>query len=149
MKKQFLITIVCIICFTFITKAQDITIDQFNLGYDYDPSTGIISDLHFSVMNGDNAENIDWSFDVAILLSVPDDPSTIFEIDRYELDDLSASSSIPFTDWDIDLNDVSDLPFGNYRLGVCVDFDEDIDETDEDNNYFYFSPQGSDLTFNE
>lgn len=148
MKKKLLFTVMGIICFAFITKSQDLTINQFNLGYDYNPSTGVISDLWFDVMNIDDYEDVDWSFDVAILLSDPGDPYTIFLADSYELSGLSASSSVPFTDWDIDLNNVSDLPSGDYRLGICVDYDEDISETDEDNNYYYISPAGNNLTFN-
>ncbi len=146
--KNLFLSVLGILFFTFVVKSQDLTIDQFNLGYDYDPSTGIISNLNFSVMNIDNTEDINWSFNVAVLLSDPNNPNTTFEADRLELNSLSASSSVPISNWDIDLNNVSGLPSGDYRLGIYVDIDDDISETDENNNYYYISPQGNDLTFN-
>ncbi len=146
--KNLFLSILGILSFAFVVKSQDLTIGQFNLGYDYDPSTGTISNLYFDVLNIDNTEDINWSFNVAVLLSDPNDPSTIFEADRLELSSLSASSSVPISNWNIDLNNVSGLPSGDYRLGVYVDIDDDISETDENNNYYYISPQGNDLTFN-
>ncbi|MEA3447751.1 MAG: T9SS type A sorting domain-containing protein, partial [Bacteroidota bacterium] len=146
MKKIY--TFLFAIIFAFSLTAQDLTINQFNLGYNYDPATGIISDMYFYVMNIDDNEDVAWSFYVAILLSDPDDPYTIYEADRYEIDGLSASSSMFLSDWNIDLNSVSDLPSGDYCLGIFVDVDDDISETDEDNNYYYISPEGYDLTFN-
>jgi len=146
--KNLFLSILGILIFAFVVKSQDLTINQFNLGYDYNPSTGIISNLYFSVVNADNTEDISWSFNVAVLLSDPNDPNTVFEADRLELSSLSASSSVPISDWDIDLNNVSGLPSGDYRLGIYVDIDDDISETDENNNYYYISSQGNDLTFN-
>jgi len=147
MKKRLFFVSLCILCINFRGYTQDLTINQTNLGYYYDPSTGIISDLYFSVLNTDYVD-ISWSFSVSVIISNATNPNIMYEADKVTIYGLSASSSVPISDWNIDLNNVSGLPAGNYRLGVYVDSDSDISETDETNNYYYISPQGNNLVFN-
>lgn len=103
------------------------------INYSYNPpaSDGIITDITIDVVNNDNTSA--GSFDVAMYLY--DQATTNYWIiGTQNISSLSGNSLITISNWDIDINNTSGIPGGTYRLGVWVDSDEDISESDENNN---------------
>lgn len=133
--------------FAINANSQDITINQINNGFNYDASTGVLSGIYFDVMNTSDSDDA-GSFKISIVLSDPSNPQTSYEAGNITINSLSASSSIPVSEWNIDLNNATEtIPNGEYRVGVYVDSHGDISETDEDNNYYYISSQGNNINF--
>jgi hypothetical protein len=103
------------------------------INYSYNPpaSDGIITDITVDVVNNDN--NSAGSFDVSMYLY---DQATqnYWIIGTTNIPSLSGNSLITISNWDIDINDTPGIPGGTYRLGIWVDSDEDVSESDENNN---------------
>lgn len=103
------------------------------INYSYNPpaADGIINDITIDVVNND--ANSAGSFDVSMYLY---DQSTTnyWIIGTTNVPSLSGNSLITISNWDIDINNTSGIPGGTYRLGVWVDSNEGISESDENNN---------------
>lgn len=110
--------------------AQDLA-PGINYGYNPPGSDGIITSISVDVVNNDGSSA--GSFDVAMYLY---DPNTqnVWTIGTTNIPSLSGNSVITISNWNIDINNTPNIPAGTYRLGVWVDSNGDISETDESNN---------------
>lgn len=127
--------------------AQDL-VPGINYSYNPPGANGIITDITIDVCNNDNS-SASFSFDVAIYLY---DPATTnyWILDQTSMNSLSGNSCVTISNWDIDINSTSGIPAGSgYRIGIWVDSDTDISESDENNNTglmsgsFSYSPASS------
>ncbi|HEU4716716.1 MAG TPA: T9SS type A sorting domain-containing protein [Bacteroidia bacterium] len=110
--------------------AQDIAP---GINYSYDPpgSDGVIHNITVDVVNNDNTGA--GSFDVAMYL-YDQSSGNHWVIGTTNIPSLSGNSLITISSWDIDINNTPGIPAGTYRLGIWVDSNDDISETDENNN---------------
>lgn len=103
------------------------------INYSYNPpgSDGIIHAITVDVCENNGVAA--GSFDVAMYLY---DQSTTnyWVIGTTTVNSLSASSCVTISNWDIDINNTSGIPGGTYRLGIWVDSNNDISESDDNNN---------------
>lgn len=117
----------------FSANGQDIDLTQ-GLNYAYDPvnSDGIISIDYIDVCNNGN-DDAD-AFDVTVYFYDENTEEAFFMESTRLQNGLSGNTCISIEDWDINVNDFSDITEGTYRFGFWVDSEEEITETDEDNN---------------
>lgn len=110
--------------------AQDLA-PGINYGYNPPGSDGIITSISVDVVNNDNTSA--GSFDVSMYLY---DPNTqnVWTIGTTNIPSLSGNALITISNWNIDINNTAGIPAGTYRLGVWVDSNSDITESDENNN---------------
>ena len=125
----------------------DLAIGNVNAGYSsYNQNTGVISGLYFDVLNNENDNS--GEFRIAIFLIDPNNSSTYYEVGSIvDSDGQSGNTVVEYENITIDFNSTSGIPDGDYRLIVCVDEDEDVDETNEGNNCLYITTQGNNLSF--
>ena len=111
-------------------SAQDLA-PGINYAYNPPGANGIITSISVDVVNNDN--NSAGAFDVAMYLY---DPNTTnhWVIGTTNVPSLSGNSLITISNWNIDINNTPGIPAGTYRLGVWVDSNNDVSETDETNN---------------
>lgn len=104
------------------------------INYDYAPidGQGIINIDYVDVCNNGN-DNAD-PFQVTMYLYDENTEDVYFIANTELTNGLSGNACISVENWNIDVNDTPGVPAGTYRLGIWVDSDEDITETDEDNN---------------
>lgn len=127
--------------------AQDLEIQNLssNWGYNFDPETGVISNVFFNPAEGDGTD-IDDSFVVSWgVQSDPNDPGTYTELDRQTITQgLPAFNSITVDNWSSqNMNDFG-LPAGDYLVVAWVDTDDDISETDESDNALFLASSADD-----
>lgn len=72
-------------------------------------------------------------FDVTMYFYEPNSQDVYFIATTRMDNGLSGNACITISDWDFIVSDNS-IPAGTYRLGIWVDSDEEISESDEDNN---------------
>jgi hypothetical protein len=137
MKKEILLRTTCLILmclclFTYKMYAQDL-VPGINYGYNPPGSDNVITDIQVDVCNNEN-DDATWGFDVGMYLY--DQATTNYwVIGTTNLSNgLSGNSCITISNWDIDIDDTPNIPAGTYRLGLWVDVNDDISETDENNN---------------
>ena len=129
------ITLLCLIVMLFISiKKSQAQIDLVpGINYSYNPpgSNGIITNITVDACNNDVGNA--GSFDVAMYLY---DQSTTnyWIIGTTNIPSLSGNACITISNWNININNTSGIPSGTYRLGIWVDSNNDIAETDENNN---------------
>jgi hypothetical protein len=103
------------------------------INYSYNPpgADGIITDLTVDVCN--NESDPVFTFAVSMYLY---DPNTTdhWIISAYNVPSLSGYSCNTISNWNIDINNTPGVPAGTFRLGIWVDSNDDITETDETNN---------------
>src|ERR1044072_8343759 len=110
--------------------AQDLA-PGINYAYNPPAADGIITDISVDVVNNDN--NSAGSFDVSMYL-YDQSSQNYWIIGTTNVPSLSGNSVITISNWDIDINNTPGIPAGTYRLGVWVDSNNDITESDENNN---------------
>jgi hypothetical protein len=129
MKPKSLLLFVAL-CGGTMMAAQDIA-PGINYSYNPPAADGIINDIAVDVLNNDNTSA--GSFDVSMYL-YDQSTSNYWVIGTTNIPSLSGNSMISITNWDIDINNTSGIPAGTYRLGIWVDSNDDISESDENNN---------------
>ncbi|MGM0477941.1 MAG: T9SS type A sorting domain-containing protein [Bacteroidota bacterium] len=112
---------------------QDIDLVQ-GLNYAYDPidAQGVLSIDYIDICN--NGSDAADPFDVTVYLYDESTQDTYFIGTERLSNGLSGNTCVSIENWDINVNNTSGIPAGTYRVGVWVDSDEEISETDEDNN---------------
>ncbi len=103
------------------------------INYSYVPpaADGVINDIEVDCVENDGTSAS--FFDVSMYL-YDQSSQTVYIIGTQSVSSISGYGSYSFTNWDIDINNTPGIPAGTYRLGVYVDSDTDISESDEDNN---------------
>lgn len=103
------------------------------INYSYNPpaADGVITDITIDVVNNDNTNA--GAFQVSMYL-YNQATTNYWIIGTTNVPSLSGNSVITISNWDIDINNTSGIPGGTYRLGVWVDSNDDISESDENNN---------------
>lgn len=126
----------------------DLAIGNISAGYSYDEITRKITGVYFDVLNNEN-DACDDAFEVALYLVDPDDYNVSHKIWSYiDQNGQGANSVVTYDEIDVDLNTVSPaVPHGCWRLAATVDWDKEIDETNENNNSVFISSQGNDLCY--
>lgn len=130
MKTKSLLLIAALFCGGLKLASQDLA-PGINYSYNPPAADGIITSISVDVVTND-AVSV-GSFDVAMYLY---DASTtnVYVIGTTNVPSLSGYSVITISNWNIDINQTPGIPAGTYRLGVWVDSNNDITETDENNN---------------
>ena len=133
---------------TTLMAQYDLAIGNISAGWNtYNSSTGEITGVYFDVLNNEN--NNPGSFDVKVYLVDPNNSSISYVVWTYtDGDGQGGNTVVTYDNIDIDFDDTPGIPAGQYRLAVCVDPDNDISETDENNNCLYISTMGNNLTYN-
>lgn len=148
MKKKLFIYLFVSIAFSSIGYNQDLSIGNVSAGMNsYNQSTGELSGIYFDVLNNDNTNA--GSFRIAIFLVDPNNVSNNYEIGSIiDNDGQSGNTVVTYSGIDIDIDDVSGIPSGDYRVAVCADEDNDVFESDETNNCLYITTIGNNITYN-
>jgi hypothetical protein len=130
-----------------LSAQYDLSIGNVSAGWDtYNSSTGVITGVYFDVLNNEN--NNPGSFDVKVYLVDPNNSSNSWAVWSYtDGDGQNGNTVVTYDNIDIDFNNTSGIPAGQYRLAVCVDPDDAITETDDNNNCLYISTMGNNLTY--
>lgn len=129
-------------------KAQiDLAMGNISAGWNtYNSGTGMITGVYFDVLNNDNGAAS--SFDVKVYLVDPNDYTISYAVWTYtDSDGQNGNTAVTYDNIDIDFNATSGIPAGQYRLAVCVDPDNYITETDDNNNCLFISTMGNNLTY--
>ncbi len=118
-----------------------------NIYYDnYNAQTKTIEGIHFMVLEneGNSTLNEVPDFTVKLYLYVSD--QEYYFIKTIPINGFHEMSARTLGDYDegqpridVDISTISEVPSGSYRLGVYVDADEQISETNENNNAILFS----------
>jgi hypothetical protein len=111
-------------------SAQDLA-PGINYSYNPPASDGIITNINVDVVENDGTST--GSFDVAMYL-YDMATSTPYVIGTTTINSISGYGLVSITNWNIDINNTPGIPAGTYRLGVWVDSNNDITESDENNN---------------
>jgi hypothetical protein len=147
MKKTYLSLIALTAC-AFTSMAQtDLGIGNFDAGYAYNSSTGMISDIYFTIVSNENSGATNFKVGIYFVPSGATTLDDAFLLDSKTVPSISGNAAIDVEDWDIDVNQVEEIESGNYRLLVAVDYDEKVSENNEDNNNLFISSQGNDLSY--
>lgn len=104
------------------------------INYSYNPpgANGIITNIVVDACN--NNATAAGPFDVSMYL-YDQSTSNYWIIGTIRATSgLSGNACVTSNSWNIDINDTPGIPQGTYRLGIWVDSDEEISETDENNN---------------
>jgi hypothetical protein len=130
MKTKHLLFLSALLCGGITINAQDLAP---GINYSYNPpgSNGVITGITVDVVENDGVSV--GSFDVSMYL-YDMSTSTPYVIGTTTVPSLSGSSVMTISNWDIDINNTSGIPAGTYRLGIWVDSNSDISESDENNN---------------
>jgi hypothetical protein len=113
-------------------KAQIDLVPGINYSYNPPGSNCIITGITVDACNNDNGNAS--AFDVSMYL-YDQSSQNYWIIGTTRLTNgLSGNSCITISNWDIDISQTSGIPNGTYRLGIWVDSNSEISETDENNN---------------
>lgn len=151
---QKLMASMAMMSFVFSGYGQDIDLVP-GISYSYNPANaqGIIEIVEIDVCNNgwDNA----GPFDVTIYLYDQSTTDVYFIGTTRLTSGLSGSMCTTISDWSININDTPGVPAGTYRVGIYVDSNEEISETNETNNAGLLSgnnnytPSGSTASIDE
>ncbi len=148
-KKMLTVFILCFAMFGKLKAQPDLSIGNISAGYSYNSSTGVISDIYFTVLSNENEGVSEYGVGVYFCI-----PSATSLNDCYLLKALVDGNGISGNaakDVEIDVINVNQVnplpPNGSYRLLVYVDHEMEVDETDENNNGVFISTQGNNLNF--
>ncbi|MES2555645.1 MAG: T9SS type A sorting domain-containing protein [Bacteroidota bacterium] len=123
----------------------DLSIGNIDAGFDsYNSSTGVITGIYFDALN--NESDAVGSFEIGIYL-IDASNSDQYLIHTINSNGQNGYTAVTYSGINIDINNTNGIPAGDYRLGVSIDDDEDISETDENNNGLYITPQGDNLSY--
>ncbi len=127
--------------------AQNLQIQNLssNWSFDYNSSTGVISNVLFKPAEGDGVDITD-NFVVSWgVQSDANDPSSYTELARQTVTQgLPAFNAITVNNWSAqDLNQAG-IAGGNYYVTVVVDTDDDISETNENDNALFLATDAND-----
>jgi hypothetical protein len=130
-----------------LSAQYDLSIGNVSAGWNtYNSGTGVITGVYFDVLNNEN--NNPGSFDVKVYLVDPNNSSNSWAVWSYtDGDGQNGNTVVTYDNIDIDFNNTPGIPAGQYRLAVCVDPDNAITETDDNNNCLYISTMGNNLTY--
>jgi hypothetical protein len=130
MKTKTLLFMSALFCGGLKLAAQDLAP---GINYSYNPpgANGIITSISVDVVENDGVAT--GSFDVAMYL-YDMASSTPYVIGTTNIPSINGSSVITISNWNIDINNTPGIPAGTYRLGVWVDSNGDVSESDENNN---------------
>ncbi len=127
------ITILSLMCMLFVSalKAQVDLVPGISYSYTPPGSNGIITDINVDAVN--NGSSSAGAFDLAMYLY---DMGTgnYWVIGTFPIPSLGAGNIYSITSWDININGTSGIPAGVYRLGIWVDSNDNVVESDETNN---------------
>jgi hypothetical protein len=115
-----------------ISHAQIDLVPGINYSYNPPGSNCIITNITVDVANNDNGNA--GPFDVAMYLYDPSSTNYWIIGQTTLTNGLSGNSVITISNWNIDITQTSGIPSGTYRLGLWVDNNNAISETDENNN---------------
>ncbi|CAN5915256.1 hypothetical protein BH11BAC7_BH11BAC7_20360 [soil metagenome] len=103
------------------------------INYQYNPpgSNGIITSIEVDCVENDGSSAS--SFDISMYL-YDQATSAVYVIGTQSVSYISGNGLYTISNWNIDINDNPNVPAGSYRLGVWVDSNDDISESDENNN---------------
>jgi hemolysin activation/secretion protein len=125
----------------------DLAIGNISAGYtQYNQNSGIVSGVYFDALN--NGNSAAGAFRIALFLVDPNNFNNLYEVHSKNVGGQGGNSLLTYTNINIDFNNTSGIPAGNYRLLVSIDEDNVIPETDEFNNALYISTQGNNLYYN-
>jgi hypothetical protein len=131
MKTTLLTSAFCLSAFAGINAQIDL-VPGINYSYNPPNSQNIITSISIDACNNDNGNAS--AFDVSMYL-YDQSTSNYWIIGTTRLNSgLSGNSCININNWDIDIDDTPSIPQGTYRLGIWVDSNTEITETDENNN---------------
>jgi hypothetical protein len=130
MKTKTLLLMSALLCGGIKLAAQDLA-PGINYAYNPPGSNGIITNISVDVVENDGVSA--GSFDVAMYL-YDAATSTPYVIGTVNVPSISGYGLYSITNWNIDINNTPGIPAGTYRLGVWVDSNGDISESDENNN---------------
>jgi hypothetical protein len=108
-----------------------------NMYYEkFDPTTNVVSGIHFLVLSdGDNSQHVTPAFEVSIYL-LPEGSTSADDViiaKTYQLDGLYHMGSREYKNERVDLNTISGLRPGNYRMGLWVNSSASFQEDSNDN----------------
>ncbi len=108
-----------------------------NMYYEnYNPATNMVEGIYFLVLSdGENSQDRTPAFEVAIYL-LPEGSTSREDViiaKSYKLDGIYHMGSHEFKAEKLNLNDVSGLMPGNYRMGLWVNHTESFSENTDDN----------------
>jgi hypothetical protein len=108
-----------------------------NMYYEkFDPNTNVISGIHFLVLaDGDNSQHVTPAFDVSLYL-LPEGSSSaedVIIVKTYNLKGIYHMGSHEFKGEKVDLNAISNLKPGAYRIGLWVNSAKSFEEDSKDN----------------
>ena len=115
-----------------ISNAQVDLVPGINYSYNPPGSNCIITNITVDVVN--NGSSNAGPFDVAMYLYDPSTTNYWIIGQTTMTSGLSGNSLITISNWDIDITQTSGIPSGTYRLGMWVDNNNAISESDENNN---------------
>jgi hypothetical protein len=130
MKTKNLLIMSALFCGGLKLAAQDLA-PGINYAYNPPGANGIITNISVDVVENDGVSV--GSFDVAMYL-YDQSSQNVYVIGTTNIPSLSGNSLITISNWNIDINNTPSVPAGTYRLGVWVDSNSDITESDENNN---------------
>lgn len=112
----------------------------------YDKSTGTVTGVYFDALNNENGAA--GAFRIALFLVDPTNFDNNYEVYSMDVAGQSGNTLVEYTKIDVDFNNTSGIPAGDYRLLVSIDEDNAISETDETNNSLYITTMGNNLEYN-
>lgn len=130
MKTKTLLFMAALFCGGLKLAAQDLA-PGINYAYNPPGANGIITNISVDAVENDGVST--GSFDVAMYL-YDMSTSTPYVIGTMNVPSISGYGMYSITNWNIDINNTPGIPAGTYRLGVWVDSNNDISESDENNN---------------
>ncbi|MBX9850728.1 MAG: T9SS type A sorting domain-containing protein [Cytophagaceae bacterium] len=143
--------------FVNFAPAQDANVSLSNLSSNcyytgYNAGSGVISGINFEVLSdGNNSTNVfDHSFEVSLYLLACNNVGTATSntpvvIKTYTVNNMQQLMAIDYTNQSVDLNQVSGLSDGTYRIGAWVNSDHNVPNPPDDpsDNTFLFTLNGN------
>ncbi|MFM7021795.1 MAG: CARDB domain-containing protein [Flavobacteriales bacterium] len=135
--------------------SQSLDLAPSNLGSNiyfdnYNEQTKTLEGIHFMILENDGNNSQDVVPDFTVKLYVYKNANEYYFIKTFNVTNFHEISARTFGDYDngqpridIDLSTISAITSGTYKLGVYVDADEEISESNENNNAILFSDNGS------
>ena len=122
-----------------------------NIYFDkYNAQTKTIEGIHFMILENDGSSTLNQVPAFTVNLYLYKSSTEYYFIKTFNVNDFHEMSARTFGDYDngqaridIDISTLSNVPSNTYKLGVYVDADEQITETNENNNAILFSDNGS------
>jgi hypothetical protein len=122
-----------------------------NIYFDnYNAQTKTLEGIHFMILENNGSNSLTVVPDFTVKLYVYKNANEYYFIQTFNVTNFHEISARTFGDYDngqaridIDLSTISAITDGSYKLGVYVDADDNITESDENNNAILFSDNGA------